>query len=140
MSLGRIVTQWEDIIGPKMAARAQPVKIYTRRPKSKRDKPQVTLEIAASSADCAQLQMQKDVILQRINLLFGDSWITDIKFLHVAPDVKLSKKPSKPKNLDGAQSGMLEEWLEKIADPDIKERLRQMGSALLGKETKTKDH
>ncbi len=134
MTLGRIVTQWDNIVGEKMANAAQPVKIHVRKPKSKNAKPEVTLEIAASSADCTLLQMQKDLILQRINLIFGDQWVTDIKFSHVSRSHKPPKSRRKKTKISAEKETALEELLEKIEDPDIKERLKAMGHGVLSEE------
>lgn len=120
-----------------MAGVAQPIKIHTRKPKSKNAKPEATLEIAASSADCALLQMQKDLILQRINLIFGDQWVTDIKFSHVSGQQKLPSKRRKKAEIAPEKASLLEDMLEKIDDPDIKERLKAMGHGVL---TEEKDH
>lgn len=90
IALGRIVTHWEDVIGSRMAKIAQPLKIHYRKPsqtgqKQKDKKGEATLDIAVSSADSVLLSMQKGLILERINQLFGHNWITDIRFVHTAP-------------------------------------------------------
>jgi len=92
IALGRIVTCWPEIMGEEYAERAQPSKIHYIKPKNAKDKPKATLSIAATSADCAVLMYRKDLILQRINQIFGDGWVTDIKFLHIEPKVKTSRK------------------------------------------------
>lgn len=73
IALGRIVTHWKEIVGEDFAERAQPAKIHYFKPKIPKEKATATLDIAASSADCAVLVYQKDVILQRINQIFGIS-------------------------------------------------------------------
>ena len=83
IALGRIVTHWEDIIGKEIADKAQPVKIHYRKAKDKQKKAEATLEVAVTSADAALLHYQKDVILERINQIFGDRWVTDLKFSHI---------------------------------------------------------
>ncbi|HNS44849.1 MAG TPA: DUF721 domain-containing protein, partial [Alphaproteobacteria bacterium] len=84
VALSRILTQWDDIVGVEMAGKTQPAKIHYRKPKDKGEKPQATLDIAATSADAALLHYQKDLILERINQLYGDRWITSIRFVHMA--------------------------------------------------------
>ena len=37
VALGRILNNWDDIIGPELAVKAQPVKIHYRKPKEKGD-------------------------------------------------------------------------------------------------------
>lgn len=130
IALGRIVTQWTEIVGPEYAARAQPAKITYVKPKQPKAKPTATLNIAATSADCATLIYRKDIILQRINQLFGDNWISDIKFVHVEP--KMPRKPPKrTKNLTSDEKKYLSQVLDTVDDPDIKERLARLGQALL---------
>jgi hypothetical protein len=130
IALGRIVTHWKEIVGPDFAERAQPAKIHYFKPKIAKEKPTATLDIAASSADCAVLMYQKDVILQRINQIFGDSWITDIKFKHVEPRIKV-KPPKRTKNLTEDEKNHLSQLLETVDDPELKERLAKLGQSIL---------
>ena len=97
IALGRIVTQWKEIMGDKMAGVAQPLKIRYRKPRRKGDKPEATLEIAVSSAQASLLMMQKGVLLEKINHIFGERWITDIKFIH-NPTSPLPKKRENQKD------------------------------------------
>ena len=130
IALGRIVTHWKEIMGEKMAAYAQPLKIHYRKPRRKGDKPEATLEIAASSSHSSLLIMQKGVLLEKINHIFGEQWITDIKFVHAPANVpEKQKKHSKPLTADEKNSLSL--MLEMVDDPEIKKRLENMGSALL---------
>lgn len=130
IALGRIVTHWAEVVGPDFADRAQPAKVHYRKPKNAKEKATATLDIAASSADCAVLVYQKDVILQRINQLFGDGWVTDIKFLHVEPK-RTAKPPRRTKTLTEAEKNHLSQILETVDDPDIKERLARLGQSIL---------
>lgn len=130
IALGRIVTHWKDIMGEKMAAYAQPLKIHYRKPRRKGDKPEATLEIAASSAHSSLLIMQKGVLLEKINHIFGEQWITDIKFVHAPANLpEKQKKQFQPLTEDEKNS--LSHMLEMVDDPEIKKRLENMGSALL---------
>ncbi len=130
IALGRIVTHWKEIVGPYFAERSQPAKIHYFKPKVAKEKASATLDIAASSSDCAVMIYQKDVILQRINHIFGDQWITDIKFLHVEPK-KATKPPKRTKNLTETEKNHLSQILETVDDPDIKERLERLGKSIL---------
>lgn len=130
IALGRIVTHWKEIVGPDFAERAQPAKLHYFKSKIPKGKATATLDIAASSADCAVLVYQKDVILQRINQIFGDQWVTDIKFLHVEPHRAV--KPSKrTKTLTEEQKNHLSQLLETVDDPDIRETLARLGQSIM---------
>lgn len=130
IALGRIVTHWTEIIGPEFAERAQPAKIHYIKPKNGKGKASATLDIAASSADCAVLVYQKDVILQRINQIFGDAWVKDIKFRHV--EIKKPPRPARrSKPLTEEEKNHLSQILATVDDPDIKERLTRLGQSIL---------
>lgn len=131
IALGRLFDQWGDIIGADMAARTQPVKIHYKHKKNQREKPEGTLEVAASSADAAVLIYRRDLILERINRIFGDRWITDIKYIHIEPAMASSGIKRRKKPLDEAEKGFLAKTLEQISDPALKERLQCFGEAFL---------
>lgn len=131
IALGRIVTHWKDIMGDKMASYAQPLKIHYRKPKRKGDKPTATLEIAASSAHSSLLIMQKGVLLEKINHIFGEQWISDIKFVHAPANAKTEKPKKKTIPLSIDEKNSLSHMLEMVEDPAIKERLEKMGYSLL---------
>ncbi|MDD3021387.1 MAG: DciA family protein [Alphaproteobacteria bacterium] len=138
VALGRILSQWADIVGMEMANKTQPVKIHYRKPKTKGEKPQASLDIGASSADAAILHYQKDLILERLNQLYGEKWITSIRFVHIATNsvdfgdygyIKPQNEPPSQeelKRLDGV--------LEEIEDEDIRKRLEKLGQSVLRKE------
>lgn len=133
VSIGRIVKSWDEIMGAKLAAKAVPQRIQYRKARKKNERPIAILEIAASEADATMLHYQKDVILERITNVFGEPWITDIKF--VAADMLtkkiLAKKASKP--LTGEQKNHLSDMLDGVSDQAIHDRLSSLGEGILGK-------
>lgn len=130
IALGKIVTQWREIMGDKMAVHAQPLKIHYRKPKRKGDKATATLDIAASSSQASLLIMQKGVLLEKINHIFGEALVTDIRFVHqTLPSKERPIKKTKP--LTAEEKNTLSNMLDKIEDSELKERLDSMGEALL---------
>ncbi len=128
IALGRIVTQWRDIVGDNMADHAQPLKIHYRKPKRKGDRATATLDVATSSAQASLLVMQKGVILEKINHIFADSLITDIKFVHQTTH-KPQTKVKKAAILSDEQKNSLSDMLDNIEDSELKARLASMGEA-----------
>lgn len=136
VSLGRILNLWDDIVGSEMAVKAQPAKIHYRKPKEKGERPQATLDIAVSSADAAVLHYQKDLILERINQLFGDKWVTGIRFVHRAHNGNendASDINSLPRLSEGEKAN-LKASLTYIDDEEIRNRLEKLGQSVLRKE------
>lgn len=134
--LGRIVTNWRDIIGKKMAHQAQPIKLHVRKirqngKKAAKGQTQATLEIATSSANATLLTMQKGVILERINQIFGSEWITDLKFTHIVLDPPQTEDKAEKTPLKQEKAKYLSDLLADIDDPDIKNSLESLGKALL---------
>lgn len=130
MALGKLLTRWEDIMGKQMAAQAQPLKIRYRKPKRKGDKPEATLDVATSSAHASLLTMQKGMLLEKINYIFGEALVTDIRFVHTPANMEEKGTKTKAK-LSDEEKNSLSEMLESIEDEDIRARLMDMGSALL---------
>jgi len=130
IALGKIVTRWREIIGDKMAAHAQPLKIHYRKPKRKGDNPSVTLDIATSSAQAATLIMQKGIILEKINMIMDGAPVTDIRFVHQALASK-ERPTKKVPPLTEDEKNSLSQMLNEIEDSELKERLSSMGEAVI---------
>lgn len=130
VSLGRILSSWKEIVGEKLAGKAQPVKINYRK-REKGGNPVAILDIAASSADSTLLHYQKDLILERINQIFGDKWVTAIRFVAtpVSSKGKTAKKSRIPLTED--EKSHLSGMLESLADPDLKAKLETLGTAII---------
>ncbi len=134
IAIGRIVDSWSDIVGKDFALKAQPARIqYRNRAKGSGEKPDAILEIGCSSADATMLHYQKDLILERINRIFGDQWITGIKFVPVAvnTDSGFRKSKIKKRPLTGKDTDYLNETLASIGDEAIKQRLESLGKEIL---------
>lgn len=130
IALGRIVNNWPDIVGHKLADKAQPVKILYRKQADKKVQ-DATLEIATSSANATMLHYQKDLILERINQVFGERWITAIRFVNT-PSNTVSTKRKKPKvPLTEREKKTLSDMVFNIDDEDMKERLQRLGQAII---------
>lgn len=133
IALGRIVNHWNDIVGAALAHKTQPIKIHYRK-KEKQKSPDAMLEIAASSADATLLHYQSDLILERINQIFGERWITSVKFVSAPLHSPLARRKRARPTLTADKKKHLSEMLQTIADDDIKLRLEQLGQAVMMEE------
>lgn len=130
VALGRIVAQWSDIVGPEFAGKAQPVSIQYRKYKDKPKNPEAVLEIATSSAHATRLHYQKDVILERINQIFGEKWITAIRFVNTPSNASERPKIRKIATLTPEDKKYIAETLDYITDLEVRNRLENFGEAL----------
>lgn len=133
IALGRIVKHWEDIVGPKLADKAQPVKIHYRKQKNQ-PKPSTTLEIATSSADATAMHYQKDLILERINQLFGEQWINAIRFVAIPSNTPLKPVKKHKAPLTPDQKKTLSDMVLSVEDEYMRDRLKQFGEHILKSE------
>ena len=128
--LGRLMTQWAEIVGDDLALKTAPVKLRTMKSK-KTGKRTASLDIAAATADATVLHYRKDLILERINLLFGEGLITSIRFVPKALNDSGPAKPIRKKALTIQEKKYLSSLVEDIDDADIKEKLERLGKAIL---------
>lgn len=149
--LGRLLSSWDEIMGQDLANKTQPVKLRYFKAKIKSQKAKATLDIATSPADATILHYQKDLILERINQIFGEQWVTDIKFVPKASNDRpgsarnngtsgargvsapssLSQSRKMQKSLTVQEKELLLDLLHDIDDPDLRKRLESLGSAIL---------
>ena len=128
--LGRLVTHWTDIVGAELANKAQPVKINYRKRKGQ-EKSEASLDIAASTADATLLHYRKDLILERINRIFGDRWITAIRFVPMASNMPPPSRIKKQKFLTEQDKKYIADTVNGVEDPEIAERLKSLGEAMM---------
>jgi hypothetical protein len=130
IALGRIVNSWNEIVGPDLASKAQPAKIrYFKRPDN--GTPAAVLDIATTTADATLLHYQKDLILERINRIFGEGWITGIRFVSMAGNDARLKACKPKKTLTEQEKTYLSHILENVEDGEIKDRLGSLGESIL---------
>lgn len=135
VALGRIASQWNEIVGSDLAAIAHPVRIHTRK-LAVRGTPDVILDIAVAPAQATLLHYQKDLILARINQIFGAGWVTQIRFVPpadagVKPKSWFKKPTRMQKNLTEDEKNTLYNMLETVQDDDLRERLGRLGQSIL---------
>lgn len=129
--LGRILTYWDDIVGKDLASKTQPVKLQYRKPKDG-EKATATLSIATSSADATMLHYRKDLILERINQIFGERFVTAVRFVpNETAEQDFRKLEKSRKILTETDKTYLSGVLETIEDSELKARLESLGKAML---------
>jgi len=129
ISLGRIVKHWHDIVGGRLADKAAPVKLNYRKG-AKGKKPTTSLDIAVDSSNATALHYQKDLILERINQLFGEEWITGIRFVHIPVNHNAISVKKQPTPLSSHEKKLLSEEVSRITDSEMQNRLLSLGEAI----------
>jgi hypothetical protein len=140
IALARMMQRWCDIIGTDLADQAQPSKIKYRksgpdnRKGCNKKQSRAILVIAVHSAQSTLLHYRKDLILSRINQIFGEDWITDIQFTHIPANSQSNstwrRNTSRTANLAPEEEKKLTNILDNVGDDELRHRLDRFGKAI----------
>ncbi len=121
-----IITDWPNIIGADLARYSQPDRLIF--PKNKRN--DAILHIRVEGALATQMQHMEGMVIERINSYFGYKAVAEIRLMQTSlPREKIKiKKILPPITKDDANS--LDEKLNNIEDPVMKEILKKLGTAI----------
>jgi len=79
-AVSRLLTHWEDIVGPDLAAMARPVKVgYGRGGIG------ATLTVLTTGAMAPMLEMQKAALRDKVNAVYGYNAISKLHITQTAP-------------------------------------------------------
>ncbi len=125
-----LITQWPAIVGDGLAQWSEPERIKWPRGQGDGRKQGGTLVIRAVPGRGLDLQHETPRIIERINSFYGYGAISAVKVLQGSLS---SPKPAPRKTpaLDPQQAKTLETQLEAVADPDLKQALRRLGTGVL---------
>lgn len=133
-AVSKLLTHWEDIVGPETAAIALPVKITYGRGFGG------TLVLLTTGGNAPVLDMQKDAIIDKVNACHGYRAVSRVHITQTAPtgfaegQVAFAPKPKReapppdPKRLAQTLSGM-----ETIEDTGLRDALARLGRNVLTK-------
>jgi hypothetical protein len=123
-----LVTRWKDIVGPDIAAHAEPVKLQWPRQVEGEPPDPATLVLRVEGPAAIEIQHQAAVVLERINRFFGWQAVERIAFRQ-APLSRPRAKPVPPRR-DAAEAARVESTLGAIEDDDLRAALGRLGAAV----------
>jgi hypothetical protein len=123
-----IVTHWEDIAGPEIAAHAEPVKIDWPRLREEADPEPATLHLRVEGPAAIEIQHLAGVIVERVNRFFGWPAIGRIA-LRQAPLAR-RRKTKLRREVDPESVRRVADTLTGVADEDLRAALARLGAAI----------
>jgi hypothetical protein len=122
--LTRLKSDWGTIIGPDWSAVTWPTALG-------RDG---VLKLRTASGAALELQHRAPLLIERINLFFGRSVVTRLAL--VQGPLPLPPIPTGPviRPLAAGMATALDEQLSRVADPELRAALAQLGTAVVGAE------
>ena len=132
-SIIRLLTQWNELVGPELAPHTRPLKIIHKKQKNRNTgelEQIISLKIMAEGSFGTVIAMRQAVILDRLNRLYGTDRFRHlliehgtVSHMHQTPKTKILKHYS------------LE--LPEIDDPVLKSRLESLGQAVMNSTQKS---
>lgn len=124
-----IVTHWPDIVGPEIAAHAEPIR--QRWPRGGDEAPEpATLVLRVEGPAAIEIQHLSGVIVERVNRFFGWRAIDRIA-IRQAPLARRAR--SRPARAPSAEAtARVAAGLPDIADADLRAALARLGAAIKG--------
>ncbi|WP_224816834.1 DUF721 domain-containing protein [Hasllibacter sp. MH4015] len=127
----KLLTHWEEIAGPEIADMAVPVQIRYGRGMGG------TLILLTTGAKAPMLEMQKEVIITRVNACYGYSAIKDVHITQTARtgfaegQVAFAQKAKSQSAPDPARLQAATHDLDKIESPLLRDALRKLAGHIV---------
>jgi hypothetical protein len=126
-----LVTRWEEIVGPEIAAHSEPIKLQWRRPAPIHPpgggQEPATLVLRVDGPAAVEIQHFVDVICERVNRFLGWRAVARIA-LRQAP---LRRRPRHAApSRDPAEAERIAAALTDVADSELKDALARLGAAI----------
>ncbi len=121
-----LVTRWGEIVGPEIAAHAEPLRIQWPRQEGDPDHP-ATLVLRVEGPAALEIQYLSAVILERVNRFFGWQAVGRLA-LRQAP---LTRRRESPRpSPDPAAAARVAATLDAVKDDGLRQALARLGAAI----------
>lgn len=122
-----LVTRWADIVGPEIAAHAEPIKMQWQRTAEDEPKEPATLVLRVEGPAAIEIQHLARVILERVNRFFGWQAVARLA-LRQAPLTR--RERIRPKGPTPEETAPVAASLPAIEDEALKGALARLGAAI----------
>jgi len=134
-----IIVAWSDIVGERLAAFTQPLKIEWKRKGPNADpeaRPEpATLVIRVEGAFALEMQHMAPIVIERVNTYYGWRCIGKL-VLKQGPVRRIEKKRPAPPALREADRRRVDAALAPIEEESLRAALDRLGQAVVGSRTK----
>jgi hypothetical protein len=132
----RVLTQWEEFVGPDLAAQTRPVEVrYEGR------KLGATLVVLTTGALAPLVAMRREELRDKVNAVYGYQAIADIRitqtaatgFAEGAVDFVHQKPKADPPEPSAGTLDAARKTTQGVADPDLRAALERLASNVISK-------
>jgi hypothetical protein len=124
-----IISHWEDIVGPELAGRTEPLRLVWPR----REDPfsTGTLTVRVEGAYALELQHLAPVVIERVNRYFGWACVGRLA-IRQGPVTRKARKPDLPVEPAPEAVAEIEHNLGEFEDTELKSALARLGAMVKG--------
>ncbi|NNE86628.1 MAG: DUF721 domain-containing protein [Silicimonas sp.] len=129
-AVSRLLTHWAEVVGPEIALKSRPVNVSYGRGFG------ATLTLLTTGAEAPMLEMQKDVIRDRVNACYGYKAIHKIRITQTAATgfaegrAQFDPAPKQDKAVPDTPVAA-KKAAENVADDDLRLALERLGANVL---------
>ena len=123
----QLVTQWETVIGPELAAKLAPERLSFPRG----ERSEGTLRLRVASAFAIEAQHLEPMLIERINGFFGYRAVARLVLVQ-GPPLAVATRATLPRALSAAEERHLDERWAGVPDSEFREALKRRGAAVMG--------
>lgn len=123
-----LVTRWAEIVGPEVAAHAEPLKIQWIRPVQGQPEEPATLILRVQGPMALEIQHSSDVIIASVNRFLGWSAIGRLA-LRQAP-LSRPKRKARPQPPDPVAVARASETLGNVSDDSLRDALARLSAVI----------
>lgn len=123
----QLVTQWEAVMGPELAAKLAPDRLSFARG----ERALGTLRLRVASAFAIEAQHLEPVIIERINSFFGYRAVARIVLVQ-GPLPQAARPTPQPRALNADEASSLDQRLGVVPEGELRHALRRLGAAVIG--------
>ena len=123
-----IVTHWDDIVGPEIAAHAEPIRMAWTRSRDGGEAVPATLVLRVEGPAAVEIQHQAGIIVERVNRYLGWQAVGGIA-LRQAPLTRRASR-QRPPPIDDARAAAIAADLPGIADDGLRAALGRLGAVV----------
>jgi hypothetical protein len=130
-ALAQLLTDWESIVGPSLAACAAPARLV----KSRDQDDGAVLEIRAEGAAALELQHNEPRVIERINAHFGYAAVKRLKLRQGPVGISGSSASTAVpsiRRIGAAEERSLFRQLEEVSDDSLRDALAGLGRTVIG--------
>ncbi len=123
-----LVTRWAEIVGPEIAAHAEPVKIQWARGAAAEAPEPATLVLRVEGPVAIEIQHLSGLITERVNRFFGWRAVSRIALRQAPLAFRDERKRSAAPSAE--RTAAIAATLTDVADPDLRAALARLGAAV----------